>query len=183
MAVDIQALESDYKSKLKAFLEQTKYPLKDDGLISNDIDFRDKGIRMSNVGGTRTSSVDRLLIKPMKGYPLKRGVKLAFDAGLEPKFEVCTSSSDVVGICIDVDDYSGSAIVKPIGNSHEDYLVCKKNSGIVAGDKLKFGPGGELDKETGQGVIAGIALDSPKQVPNADVYLVKCKIFGYKAKA
>lgn len=182
MAVDRAKLQKEYQDKLKELSQFTKHPYPDGELFKNISDYRDQGIEIFNPGGTSTSNQDRKLVFPTQGIVLKRGVKIVIEKATEPCVDVCASNADVIGICYDIDVYTGQAMIIPIGNSYEGWLVCKKNSGIALGDKLKFGPNGELDKETAATPTIYIKALSTPVKKTEELFLVKALVGGYIAK-
>lgn len=179
----ISELKKAYNDKLKEISYYTKNPIIDDGLFVNSVDFRNQSSRFSNAGGTITSSTDRRLNIPAKGLVFRRGVKLSVaDPKLEMQAEVCSSSTDVDGICENIDDFSGIAQIIPIQNGFQGWLCCKKNCTAKDGDKLKFIANGELDKETGNSKLYIMALSAPVKC-NEEVFIIHAKIAGYRATA
>ncbi|AFI30782.1 hypothetical protein Q7M_3 [Borrelia crocidurae str. Achema] len=68
---------------------------------SNNTDFIDKYQNSSNSGGFVTSSCGKCENHPIKGYPYKRGVKLAFDVNGRYEFSVeAGGGDDLYGICV-----------------------------------------------------------------------------------
>lgn len=176
----LSELKKAYNDKLAEISLFMKNPIVDNELFRNTVDFRDKGLRFDNARGTVVSSVDRILNIPAKGLVYKRGVKISLEDGdHEMVIESCTSSSDVDGICWDIDDFTGVAQVIPISNGFQGWLVCKKNSGIKPNDKVKFIANGEIDKETGQSKLYSMAISEPVEC-RKDLFIVHVIIGGYR---
>ncbi|MCD2332814.1 DUF228 domain-containing protein, partial [Borreliella americana] len=161
-----------------------KNPQKNASLLSNSIEFRDKNLLYSNLGGVCTSSKDKMENYPAKGYPYKRGVKLSFSADGASELEVeAGGEDDLYGICTDIDEYTGMATVIPITNNFTGYLTFKKNgqNGVKPGDKLHFNKDGELEKTTGgQKTINAIALSNVHKLTEG-LWIILASVFGNRA--
>ncbi|UPA18563.1 DUF228 domain-containing protein [Borrelia puertoricensis] len=180
MSQTITQIREEYLKKVEEIQDLMKNPNRDAGLFHVDIGFKDKGIHFANQGGTIASSVDRLENHPIKGYPYKRGVKLSFEDGYEPCVEA-GGGSDLYGICIDIDEFTGTATVMPITDNFTGYLVVKKSSqsSITPGVKVKFDTNGEIENDSGSGsrVINGTALSKAFKI-NENLYIALVSIFG-----
>ncbi|UPA18523.1 DUF228 domain-containing protein [Borrelia puertoricensis] len=180
MSETITKLKEEYDKKVKEIQDLMKNPNRDPGLFSNNVDFRDKNLTFANSGGSITSKVDKLENYPVKGYPYKRGVKLSYEASdnTEPCVEA-GGGTDLYGICIDIDDFTGIATVLPITNNFTGYLVVKQSSqsSINPGNKIKINTDGEVENNSSSGGVNGIALSKAFQV-NTNLYIALVSICG-----
>ncbi|UPA12543.1 DUF228 domain-containing protein [Borrelia venezuelensis] len=180
MSTNITQLKQEYDKKVKEIQALMKNPQRDAGLFSNSVDFRDKNLTFANSGGTVTSRVDKLENYPVKGYPYKRGVKLSYEASdnSEPCVEA-GGGTDLYGICIDIDEFTGIATVLPITNNFTGYLVVKQSSqsSVTPGGKIKINTDGEVENNSSSGGVNGIALSKAFQV-NTNLYMALVSVCG-----
>ncbi len=88
-----------------------------------------------------------------------------------------------LGVCSDIDEFSGMATVIPITNNFTGYLTLKKEgqNGVNPGDKLNFNQHGELEKVTGaQKSVNAIALSKAHKLTE-DLFIVLASVFGNRA--
>ncbi|UPA12542.1 DUF228 domain-containing protein [Borrelia venezuelensis] len=159
--------------------------------------FQDKNIRVDAISQSLSSSKDKLEEYPAIGFPYKRAVKLKVETDTNKNDEVqveVSSSSDMYGICVDIDEYTNVATVIPITNNFEGYVVAQSSASFQIGDKLDFNSSGEAFKTSSSSSVKinAVALsnkftiqltndESKKNSSEYQLNLVKIALYGNKA--
>lgn len=170
----------EYKEKKAAIEKIIKTGGRTVLAFSNSSDYRDQYIKFSNANFQVSSSKVKLESIPFKDYPYKMGVKLVTtDEKWEPHV-VPGGAGDLYGVCVNLDEYTGTAVVVPVENSlsFQALLVCKDNT-IKIKDKLKFNDKGELEKQSGASPVHAYAMSDAHKITD-DLYIVEALFVGNK---
>ncbi|AYE37107.1 hypothetical protein DB313_06280 (plasmid) [Borrelia turcica IST7] len=189
---EFEEKEDAYKEFILKLKKYSKTSVGEVTTFSNNTEHRDKNLIFSSPCQTNSSSVDKLENYPYKGFPYKRGVKLAISEA-EPFIHVePTDDLNLYGICVDIDEFSQTATVLPITNNFSGYLVTR-NPNIKIGDILDINTEGIIIKAGGgtPTIINAVALsdsftldfsgklkEAPQSISEFKINFVKVAIYG-----